>query len=173
MIEPADPIIQQALAGVFRSGKLFFKVNPDTGAHEKISVSDLLRAIPLSHNNVARVREAFPFPELRYESEVMKAEAAGAGKRAARKARVRFAVDDEDDDEPIDDDAATVDDELPETETTETKSTKPNKRYSFVRHNSRHGVYFGVYDARSDTNVLFTTAAQAQEHMNDLLYGNR
>jgi hypothetical protein len=146
---PDSPFVQNALAGIYKSGwKIFFRINPD-GQHQKISVSKALNVLDIPYENKVSLIHTFPFPELAYSSERMKVNVAATAKKIARE------VDEEND--GADSDLA-VD--------MATGKSRKNQRYHLIR----QGNYFGSYDGQDGTLVLFRTCAEAQQFIHKLLH---
>jgi hypothetical protein len=81
---PDSPLVQEALAGIYKSGrKIFFRINPD-GQHQKISVSKALNVLEIPYENKVSLIHTFHFPELAYSSQRMQVNAAATAKRMAR-----------------------------------------------------------------------------------------
>jgi hypothetical protein len=155
---PGDPLVQQALSGVYKSSceKLFFRI--EKGVHKKVSVARELACLPISHENRKELIKTFPFALLGYCSELMKTKAAAAAKQS--KARLAeadgydFAADDPVEEE-AEDEAINV-------------NSKENKRYSLV---TRNNGYYGCYDGRDGDLTLFNTRGEAEDFINDRLRG--
>jgi hypothetical protein len=146
---PDDPLVQAAFAGVYRSGiRPFFKIDPDTGEHQKINVGKALKDLPIGYDNKVHLIHTFPFPQLEYQSERMKAVA------AATERRPKVTVGDND-----------KGDDLSEDELDEAVSKK-NPRYSLIR----QGKYWGCYDGNETTVVLFQSRKEAQQHIWERLH---
>jgi hypothetical protein len=140
---PDSPLVQNALAGIYKSGrKIFFRINPD-GQHQKISVSKALNVLEIPYENKVDLIHSFPFPELVFCSERMKTNAAAV---AAKITREEADYDDED----------TVEASMPK-----------NCRYHLVEQNN--GMH-GCYDGQDGGLVLFRTRAEAREYINNLLH---
>jgi hypothetical protein len=140
---PDDPLVQQTLSPIYKSGrKIFFRINSE-GQHQKISVTIALGALDITYENKVELIHSFPFHELKFSSERMKTSAAATARKIARK------VGDEDDDED------TVEDSIPK-----------NCRYHFIQ----QGDYFGAYDGLDVGLVLFRTQAEAKEYIHNLLH---
>jgi hypothetical protein len=140
---PDSPLVQEALAGIYKSGrKIFFKINAD-GHHEKLSVTNALGVLPITYENKVALIRAFPFRELAFSSERMKNSAAANAKKIAKQ------IGDENEDEDI------VEAPIPK-----------NCRYHFIQ----QGDYFGAYDGLDGGLVLFKTQAEAKEYIHNLLH---
>jgi hypothetical protein len=146
-----DPLIQAAFEGVYKSGKrLFFRINPE-GHHHKIAVVHALDDIAITYENKMGLIASFPFPMLAYSSERMKMKAAAKPKVV----RVAAAADADEDD-------------IAEEEAHVASVSGKKSQYSLVHQNNG---YWGCYDGREATVVLFKTLQQAKDYINDLLHG--
>jgi hypothetical protein len=152
-----DAPVKLLLSGIFKSGKtVFFKVD-STGKHEKVNVGLILRTLNLSHGAVSRLIAAFPWPELKYYSDAMRKADAARGKPREKRPRLTRTSDNEADQE-----------EIAEDETEEDGPSDKKCQYSLVHQNNG---YWGCYDGREATVVLFKTKSEAQEHLQDILHG--
>jgi hypothetical protein len=159
---PDSPLVQEALAGIYKSGrKIFFRINPD-GQHQKISVSKALNVLDIPYENKVSLIRTFPFPELAYSSQRMQVNAAATAKRMAREV--------EEDDDEFEDLADLPEDELEEDSLTTIVVTVPkvkkNQRqhYQLVQQNQ----YWGCFNAEEVTVVLFRTRKEAELHIHRL-----
>jgi hypothetical protein len=144
---PDSPLVQEALAGIYRSGrKIFFRINPENGHHKKISVSKALNVLDIPYENKVDLIHTFPFPELAYSSQRMQVNAAATAKRIARHA----GADDNDD-----------------TEELEEATLPKNCRYHLVEQNN--GMH-GCYDGQDGGLVLFKSLPEAKEYIHNLLH---
>jgi hypothetical protein len=152
---PDHPQIQAAFSGIYKSSaKMHFRINPVTGEHEKVGVCKALEGVPITYENKMEIIHCFEFPLLPYSS---------ANKRAIEQAKankklkpVRVAAIDRDE-EGIDDEAEPDDQPM----------GGKKCQYSLVQ----QGEYWGCFDAREATVVLFKTKGEAQEHLQDILHG--
>jgi hypothetical protein len=151
---PNDPLVQAAFAGIYKSSqKMHFKINPETGNHEKIGVCKALSGVDITYENKMQLVHSFPFPCLPYSS---------ASKQALAKANkklkpVRMVADDGDE-EGID--------EEPESDVHSMNGKKC--QYSLVEQNNG---YWGCFDGREGTVVLFKAREEARDYIEDLLHG--
>jgi hypothetical protein len=154
---PDDPLVQAAFAGVYRSGiRPFFKIDPETGEHQKINVGNALKDLPISYDNKVLLIHTFPFPQLEFQSERMKA--AAAAQAMAKERMPRVTVEDEVEGDDI------SENELDEAVTT--AGSRKNARFSLVQ----QGEYFGCYCSQDATVVLFKTRQEAQQYIWDRLH---
>ena len=155
---PDDPLIQAAFAGIFKSSKkMHFRINSETGNHEKVGVCKALEGVPITYKNKMELVHCFPFPSLAYTSENKRAIEHSKANRKLKPVRVAVAVDDEEEEPEAD---ATVD--------LANEFVGGKKwQYSLVQ----QGEYWGCYDGREATVVLFKTKAEAEEHLQDILHG--
>ena len=60
---PDDPLVQQALSGIYKStcGRLFFKIDELTGEHRKISVAKQLASLNITEHNQEVARSFLRF----------------------------------------------------------------------------------------------------------------
>lgn len=157
-----DPLVQLALAGIYRSGSTNYFFRIDEGQrHQKISVSDQLLPLGLSHGRVAQIIAAFPFPVLRFHSEAMKRAEATGERREKRHARIQWKLDEKE----LNDDDIAIDDE----EELAPKKKKSNLQYSLVQRDD----YYGCYDGKDGTCVLFKTEQAAQEYLEEVTNGHQ
>src|ERR1700736_585301 len=93
-LDPDDPQIKAAFSGVYKSSaKVFFRINPD-GSHRQIPVFRELDGINITHDCKMALIKEFPFEQLSYLSQRMKAALA-----AAKKPKRLNATDDDEDKE--------------------------------------------------------------------------
>jgi hypothetical protein len=153
---PDDPLIQAAFEGIYKSSKkMHFRINPDTGNHEKVGVCKALSGVDITYENKMDLVHSFPFPSLAYTS---------ANKRAIEQVKanrklkpVRVAADDGDED-GIDEEADL-----------DVQPLGGKKcQYSLVEQSNG---YWGCYDGREATVVLFKTREEARDYIEDLLHG--
>jgi hypothetical protein len=158
-----DEEVKALLAGVYKSRTIYFRIAPD-GSHIRAKLTEELRALGASYYEVTQIFQTYAFNERSYESNRMKRIAAGLGKPKGKAARVvsgsRLTQEDEDENE---DDIA-EDDEV----ATEATTNKANKRYSLVRQNNG---YYGAYDEREASLVLFRTQGEAESFISSQLNG--
>jgi hypothetical protein len=156
---PEDPRVHQVLSGIYKSGRLFFKIDELTGEHLKISVAKQLASLNITEHNRKALVRAYVFTELPYASERMKQKAEALANRKPRLARLEVKeVDGYDfaEDEPTT--------EEPEEEA---KAVKPGKSHYYL---VQQGEYWGVFNAQDGGQVLFTDKEQAEQYMQDLLH---
>jgi hypothetical protein len=148
---PDDPLVQAAFKGIYKSSKkMHFRINPETGNHEKVGVCKALEGVPITYENKMQLVHSFPFPSLAYSSPSKSALALAKDNRKEKPVRVAAGTDGE---EPEDLPAA--------------KDDKVNKHFYIVE----QGNYFGVYNAMEATADLYKTRAEAEEHLRDILHG--
>jgi hypothetical protein len=152
-----DAPVKLLLSGIFKSGKTVFLKVDSTGKHEKVNVGLILRTLNLSHGAVSRLIAAFPWPELKYYSDAMRKADAARGKPREKRPRLTRTSDNETDQE-----------EIAEDETEEDGPSDKKCQYSLVHQNNG---YWGCYDGREATVVLFKTAQQARDYIEGLLHG--
>jgi hypothetical protein len=153
-----DDIVKQALAGIYKSRTIYFRIGAD-GSHIRAKLTAELRALGASYYEVTQIFQTFPFPELTYESNRMKRIAAGLGKPKGKAARVRY-VEEEEDEDILEDEEAVM-----EAATGDPK--KRNKQYSIIE----RGNYHGVYNGRDGSLTLFRTRREAESHLAGILNG--
>jgi hypothetical protein len=168
---PEDPLVKQALSGIFKStcGRLFFKIDELTGEHQKVSVAKQLASLNITEHNRRCLVRAYVFTELPYASERMKQKAEALANRKPRVARLAVKEVDGYDfaqDEPIaeeQEEEATIE---PHGES-HCKAVKPGKSHYYL---VQQGEYWGVFNAQDGGEVLFTDREQAEQYMQDLLH---
>jgi hypothetical protein len=97
---PTEEEIRVALAGVFKSNRTtFFTIDPLTGEHSNVNVTDKLRQLGMSYGSISQLFKTFPFPEMTYRSPVMIAQEAAKGRRQGPKPKLN---DMENENEPED-----------------------------------------------------------------------
>jgi hypothetical protein len=173
-LAPDDPLVKQALSGIFKStcGRLFFKIDELTGEHRKISVAKQLASLNITEHNRRSLVRSYVFTELPYASERMKQKAEALANKKPQVGRQEAKEVDGYDfakDEPIAEESE---------EEAQCVKAKRNCHYHLVQQNNG---YWGVYDGRDGGQVLFTEKEQAEEYLQDLLhhregkmfYGNR
>jgi hypothetical protein len=167
-LAPDDPLVKQALSGIFKStcGRLFYKIDELTGEHRKISVAKQLASLNITEHNRRSLARTYAFTELPYASERMKQKAEALANKKPRIARQELQCDsivkevdgyDFAQDEPIEVE--------PEEELHAVKPGK-NSHYHLVQQNQ----YWGVFNAQDGGQVLFTDREQAEEYLQDLLH---
>jgi hypothetical protein len=162
---PDDPLVQQALSGIYKSscGRLFFKIDELTGEHRKVSVARELASLDVTHDNRKALIRSYLFEELPYASEPMKKKAAAAAK--ITQPRAQLVVEDGDSYNDSTDDE--LQEDVPEEEPKGVNS-RIVERYSLVETNS--GLW-GCYDGTDGDLTLFHTQAEARPFLHDLIYG--
>jgi hypothetical protein len=154
-----DEPVKLLLSGIFKSGKtVFFKIDSN-GIHEKVNVSLALRSLNMSHGAVSRLIAAYDWPKLQYYSEAMRKADAARGKPREKRPRLTRPSDTESDEDEIAED---------ETEEDVPSGTDKKCQYSLVHQNNG---YWGCYDGREGTVVLFKTLQQAKDYIEGLLHG--
>jgi hypothetical protein len=157
--------IAEALAGIWKSGRTtFFTIDPDTGHHKKVSVSEPLRQFGLTHTDIGHLFKTFPFPELAYNSESMKRDAARKGLPKGKQGKVSVPADEADDCDYDDDELL----EAGTGEDSKTVNSRESRRYSLVEQSNG---YYGSYDEKEGDLVLFKTKAEAEAFSSDRLHG--
>jgi hypothetical protein len=150
---PDHPLVLQAFAGIYRSSaKMHFRINPETGNHEKLGLCKALAGVDITYVNKMDLIKSFPFPSLAYTSANKRAIEQAKANKKLKPVRVAVAVDDEE--------------EEPESDANEFVGGK-KCQYSLVQ----QGEYWGCFDGREATVVLFKTRAEAQEHLQDIVHG--
>lgn len=150
---PDDPLVQAAFAGIFKSSKkMHFRINPETGNHEKVGLCKALAGVDITYENKMRIIKSFPFSLLPYSSENKKAIEQAKANRKVKPVRVVEADDEEEIEQEAEVDAI---------------SNSKKNQYSLVQ----QGKYWGCYDGREATVVLFKTKGEAEEHLQDILHG--
>ena len=177
-LAPDDPLIKQALSGIFKStcGRLFYKIDELTGEHRKISVAKQLASLDISEHNRKALVRSYVFAELPYASERMKQKAEALANRKSRVRRVAGEeVDGFDfaDEEPLEaepEEETTIEPlgSIGQCDESHCKAVKPgkNSHYYLVQ----QGEYLGVFNAQDGGEVLFTDREQAAEYLQDLLH---
>jgi hypothetical protein len=128
---PDDPLIQAAFSGIYKSSaKMHFRINPETGEHEKVGVCKALEGLDITYENKMQLVHSFPFPFLAYSSASKQALALAKANKKLKPVRVAAAADEEETDEQPD--------ELPSVE-----NDKVNKHFYIVQ----QGSYWGVFNA--------------------------
>jgi hypothetical protein len=159
-LAPENPLVKQALSGIYKSGRLFFKIDELTGEHQKISIANLLASLDITEHNRKCLIRSYVFTELPYASEWMKQKAEAVANRKPRVARLES--------KEVDGYDFAQDEPLAEEQEEETKTVKPGKNCHFylVQQNQ----YWGVFNAQDGGQVLFTDREQAEQYMQDLLH---
>jgi hypothetical protein len=159
---PEDPLVKQALAGIFKStcGRLFYKIDELTGEHRKVSVARQLASLNITEHNRKSLVRSYMFTELPYASERMKQKAEALANRKPRVARLAV--------KEVDGYDFAQDEPIAEEPEEEAKTVKPGKNchYYLVQQNQ----YWGVFNAQDGGQVLFTDREQAEQYMQDLLH---
>jgi hypothetical protein len=158
---PEDPLVQQALSGIYRSscGKLFFKIDEVTGEHRKISVAQQLASLNITEHNRKSLVRSYVFTELPYASERMKQKAEALANRKPRVERQEL--------KEVDGYDFAQDEPIAEESEEEIKTVKLVKSHYYL---VQQGEYWGVFNAQDGGQVLFTDREQAEEYMQDLLH---
>jgi hypothetical protein len=139
-----NPMVIDCLSPVYRSSQTIFFVIEDDGMHSRINVGERLHSIGISWTNVAKVIQSYPFKQLTYRSESKTAIAAGKGKPRGNGPKPK----------------------IEEEEVLESAKKGKHQRYSLVQ----RGSYFGCYDSRDATVVLFAEERDAKRHIYELLH---
>ena len=162
-LAPDDPLVKQALSGIFKStcGRLFFKMDELTGEHRKISVAKQLASLNITEHNRRSLARSYAFTELPYTSERMKQKAEALAHRKLHAGRL--AVKEVDSYDFAKDESIAEESE----EEAQCVKAKRNCHYHLVQQNNG---YWGVYDGRDGGQVLFTEKEQAEEYSQDLLH---
>jgi hypothetical protein len=154
---PDDPLIKKAFEGIYKSSqKMHFKINPATGDHEKVGVAKALEGVDITYENKMLLVQSFPFPSLAYSSASKQALALAKVNKKRKPVRMTVADTDEADDlsdGEMEDDAFSV--------------SGKKCQFSLVQ----QGLYWGCYDGREGTVVLFRTRGEAAAYIEDLLHG--
>jgi hypothetical protein len=89
-LAPDDPLVKQALSGIFKStcGRLFYKIDELTGEHRKISVAKKLASLNITEHNRRSLARSYAFTELPYASERMKQKVEALANREPRVERL-------------------------------------------------------------------------------------
>jgi hypothetical protein len=158
---PEDPLVKQALSGIFKStcGRLFYKIDELTGEHRKISVAKQLASLNITEHNRRSLARSYVFTELPYASERMKQKAEALANRKPRVERQEL--------KEIDGYDFAQDEPIAEESEEEIKTVKLVKSHYYL---VQQGEYWGVFDAQDGGQVLFTDREQAEEYMQDLLH---
>lgn len=155
---PDHPLVLEAFSGIYKSSqKMHFRINPETGDHEKVGVCKALDGVDITYENKMNLVHSFPFPSLAYSSPSKRALALATANRKLKPVRVAAPADTDEDD---------LADDEPEADAPSVSGKK--SQYSLVHHNNG---YFGCYDGREGTVVLFKTLQQAKDYIEDLLHG--
>jgi hypothetical protein len=162
-LAPEDPLVKEALSGVYRSfcKKLFFRISE--GVHQKVSVARELAHLDITHDNRKSLIRSYLFEELPYASERMKAKAAAAAK--IKQPRAKLIVEDGDSYDDFTGDE--LQEDVPEEEV-KTVNSRTLSRYSLVETNS--GLW-GCHDGNDGDLTLFHTQAEARDLIYDLIHG--
>jgi hypothetical protein len=171
-LAPDDPLVKQALSGVFKStcGRLFYKIDELTGEHRKISIAKQLASLNITEHNRKSLVRAYVFTELPYASERMKQKAEALANRKPRVVRPEL--------KEVDGYDFVQDEPIAEESEEEIKAVKLVKSHYYL---VQQGEYWGVFNAQDGGQVLFTEREQAEEYLQDLIdhregktfYGNR
>jgi hypothetical protein len=149
-----DPLILQAFAGIYKSSaKMHFRINPETGDHEKVGVCKALAGLDITYENKMELVHSFPFPSLPYSSASKQALALAKANKKPKRIRVTVADDEEE--------------EIEEEAEVDAVLNSKKCQYSLVQ----QGNYWGVFCGRDATVVLFKTREEARDYIEDLLHG--
>ena len=142
-----DPVIKEAFGSIYKSSeKIYFRIDPVTQEHKTVNLSDILRGVGVTFDNIALLIPAYRFPVLAYESSLMKKKAAAQARSKDAKARLL-----EDNEENLSE-----------------EEISNSKRYSLTQQSNG---YYGAWDEWEATEVLFTTQEEAIEHIHQLIHG--
>jgi hypothetical protein len=153
----SEPPISELLSGLVRCGKHYYRVNPETGFHTPVAArAELLKL--MSQVTVTRILREAVSAGLITEGKidlVAKPSDKIVGRsdhqeEAAVAARGDDIEDDPDESEP----------EKKEHSPYHERQQQTRQRFQLVKSVSRHGVYFGVYDADHQTEELISIDRQ-------------